>query len=177
MKYLKIFIIFSLIYCLFTCSPVNVKTDWDYDADFSMYNTYRWVPAKVKQKNPRARMRNPLMEKRIKAAMDAELSVKGLRRLESGRPDILVTYHLGARDKINVTNYNYGYWRRGYRGHAVQVHKYKEGTLVIDIIDGKRKQLVWRGWGTQVIERSENPEEKIKNAVKKILEQYPPGNN
>ena len=69
--------------------------------------------------------------------------------------------------------YHVGRWGRAHRispGHSV---RYKEGTLVIDIVDSKSKELVWRGTGTDVLNRSA-PAKDLVAAVEKILEEFPP---
>ena len=51
------------------------------------------------------------------------------------------------------------------------------GTLVIDMADAKKSQLVWRGMGVKEIDTQAKPEKRdksINNAVKKIFKNYPP---
>ena len=51
-----------------------------------------------------------------------------------------------------------------------------EGVLYIDLIDAKKKELVWQGQGTGGLSQNmEKKDERIKEFVTKILEQYPPG--
>src|ERR1700737_3970921 len=52
----------------------QVKTDYDRSADFSQYKTYSWE--KVKQKDP-------LFVDRIKEAVNADLTAKGLTPVDS----------------------------------------------------------------------------------------------
>ncbi|WP_454981380.1 DUF4136 domain-containing protein, partial [Capnocytophaga haemolytica] len=50
-----------------------------------------------------------------------------------------------------------------------------EGTLYIEIIDAKKKELIWQGKGTGYVPQSvERKEEAIANFVNRILEKYPP---
>jgi hypothetical protein len=50
-----------------------------------------------------------------------------------------------------------------------------EGTLYIDIVDAKTKELVWQGIGTGYLTtNTEKKDERIAEFVTKILEQYPP---
>ena len=60
-------------------------------------------------------------------------------------------------------------------GNNTSVNRYTEGTLTIDIIDAKKKELIWQGQGEGVLtKKTEKKDEKIKEFVSKILEQYPP---
>ena len=50
-----------------------------------------------------------------------------------------------------------------------------EGTLFIDIIDAKTKELVWQGEGSGYLPKNtEKKDARIMEFVSKILEQYPP---
>ena len=51
------------------------------------------------------------------------------------------------------------------------------GTLVLDMYDPGKKQLVWTGQATKTIDRSSNPEKNMRNldkAIGKLLKNYPP---
>ncbi|MCG8606952.1 DUF4136 domain-containing protein, partial [bacterium] len=49
----------------------------------------------------RAMQRNPLLDKRIRNAINDQLAAKGLQ-MTSSAPDILIAYHTGVQDKIDV---------------------------------------------------------------------------
>ena len=58
------------------------------------------------------------------------------------------------------------------------VENYDQGTLVLDIVDGRSNELVWRGTAQARIDPSNSPEERqrrINEAVRKILDRFPPG--
>lgn len=61
--------------------------------------------------------------------------------------------------------------------HAVDVKRYREGTLIVDLVDPKTGDLVLRGWSVSDIHRAADPQqeqERIELAVRKILAPYPP---
>jgi hypothetical protein len=99
---------------------------------------------------------------------------------KSDNPDLLVVYHIGTQEKIQVTDWGYRYsdYYWGYGGRQIDVHQFTEGTLVIDLIDAESKNLVWRGTGTGAVEKSQrSPEEiqaKIDEVVHKIMKSFPP---
>lgn len=174
MRFLKIFTLLLLMIWMFGCSPISVKMDYDREADFSKYRSYRWVD-QSQRTGKRRMVRNTLAEKRIKSAVEEQLAAKGLNKIEQGKADLLIAYHTGARDKIDVAHYGYHYGRRGYwRAGGVEVRRYKEGTLVIDLIDPRMKQLIWRGWATGVVGDPEKAAKMIDTGVRKIFEKYPP---
>ena len=50
-----------------------------------------------------------------------------------------------------------------------------EGTLFIDLIDAKTKELIWQGEGTGYLTKNTDKKDaRIKEFVAKILDQYPP---
>ena len=51
------------------------------------------------------------------------------------------------------------------------------GTMVVDIADAKKNQMVWRGIATKEVNTQANPEKRdksINEAAKKIFKNYPP---
>jgi len=55
-------------------------------------------------------------------------------------------------------------------------YDYKDGTLMIDVIDAAKKQLIWQGTGNKEIDKpSKNPDQAINEAVQKIMASFPPG--
>jgi hypothetical protein len=110
----------------------------------------------------------------------SQLKAKGMTQDETD-PDVLVTYHTGTKETINVNSYGYSYgnyfggYGVGYRD--TDVMQVTWGNLFIDIVDAEQKQLVWRGTAQKAIDENPTPEQidrTINEAVAKILEQYPP---
>jgi Domain of unknown function (DUF4136) len=56
----------------------DVQFDYDRSANFSSYRTYHWVDSKT------GRAPNQLTDQNIKRAIDEQLAVKGLQRVETG---------------------------------------------------------------------------------------------
>ncbi len=172
------------ILTLVGCSSMSVRTDFDHDYDFSSYQTYRW--ATVKELNPNdALQRNPLVGNRVKASVDRVLQAKGFKLMETGEVDFVVVVHAGVQEKMEVTDWGTSYYGQGwynpwwgpYGGHT-DVSYYKEGTLVIDIVNAKKMKLTWRGLGTTTVKDykdSQKMEADIEKAVNKILASFPPG--
>lgn len=156
------------------CASISVTTDYDQEVDFARYKTFDWIKQKPKIP-PRRRIDATLLDKRIKDAVEAELSFKGYKRVGKGEPDFLVAYHIGAQNKVDVSTYGYRYGPRGrWVGRQVEVHRYKEGTLILDFVDPATKQLVWRGTAVGAVHTPGDLERKLLEAVGKLLEEFPP---
>jgi Domain of unknown function (DUF4136) len=165
----------------FACSGIRVTTDYDPNADFSNVRSYAWFEETSGVQGDRADVTS-LLDRRVRSAVDGELQRKGIARVDKSTAKILVGYHLGVETKLDVDTINsgYGYGRYGYYGGIstqTTVREYQEGTLLIDVIDPSSKQLVWRGSGQARIRQNSTPEEREKRigeAVKEILESFPP---
>ena len=56
------------------------------------------------------------------------------------------------------------------------VQNYKDGSLIIDIIDAKTQKLIWEGVGNKEIDSpAKDPEKAINEAVATIMSNFPPG--
>ena len=59
----------------------------------------------------------------------------------------------------------------------MQVTTYEEGTLLLDVVDGRTNELVWRGAASTRINPDRTPQERtelIRTAVQKMLKDFPP---
>ncbi|MNE07455.1 hypothetical protein D3C80_1000740 [compost metagenome] len=164
-----------LLFVLAACSSVSVYSDFDKNVDFSQYKTYAFHKKGVDEVKI-----SDLDKKRILNAIDNELSKKGMTKSET--PDLLVNIFTKEREHIDISQYDYGWgygWGWGWSPYAwggpTYVTSTTEGTLFIDLIDAKKKQLVWQGEGVGYLPQNrEDKEKRINEFVAKILVQYPP---
>lgn len=164
------------------CARVKVKTNYNRDINFRKYKTFSWVE---QPERPFAHITDPVrvrlkIDEHVKEAVNLELSKLGYH-LDSDNPDFLVAFHTGVHDKLKVQDWGYAYARssRYWGGRDdIELTYYKEGTLILDFVDTSTKELSWRGSATRILEPGEpDPDivaERIRRAVKKILEKFPP---
>lgn len=125
---------------------------------------------------------SPLNRRRIEEAIESELVAKGFVPAASrDAADFVVSYSVGARDRIDARSFPAPYagiwhWGRRYYGQEVDVDVYREGTLAIDVFDGKTHQPVWHGWASKRItdEDVKQAAQRIRAAVAAILDRFPP---
>ncbi|MEO8253018.1 MAG: DUF4136 domain-containing protein [Flavobacterium sp.] len=174
MKTLKILPLFFLL-ILSACSSIRVNSDYDSHADFTKYKTYAF------HKNGIDKVQiSGLDKKRILRAIENEMDKKGMTKSEN--PDLLVNIFTKEREKIDVNQFNMGWgygWGWGWNpymwGGNTYANSYTQGTLYIDLIDAKKKELIWEGEGIGVLtENRREKEEQINEFVAKILAQFPP---
>jgi hypothetical protein len=160
-------------------SGISVSSDFDPAVDFTSLKTFKWVD--VPNRSVEDPINNPLLANRIRKAVEKVLTAKGYRISET--PDFLIFAHAGVKEKMNVTDWGYGYgpyWGPYPYGRNIDVNYYTEASVFLDIVQRKEKdQLAWRGIGTGVVNRgySRTPEEAqaaVDDAVAKILSNFPP---
>ena len=174
MKICKLFILLC-IGILTSCSSIKVVSDYDTKVDFSTYKTFAFYKKGIDKASV-----SDLDKKRIMRAIENELNKKGL--VKSTNPDILVSIFTKSREKVNVTDNNFGYgfgW--GYNpwffgSTNLNINQYTEGTLFIDFIDKNKNELVWQGIGSGAMKMTniDKKEERINEFVNKIILAYPP---
>ncbi|MBF9141329.1 DUF4136 domain-containing protein [Hymenobacter properus] len=168
------------------CSPaarVGVTNDFDHAVNFRAFKTWAWYPQQPKDvEGGPAKGYESFLDKRMRAAVAAEMTAKGLTEVTTA-PDIYIAYSARVEDKQQVSpyynglgypyGYGYGYYGRGYS----PVTQYKAGTVVIDIIDARRKELAWRGTGQAQVDQNTIDEAETHRIVNGILSTYPPQDN
>ena len=169
MKTLKLLSVL-FIATLASCSSVRVNADYDKKATFTNYKTYAYLKSGVDKAEI-----SDLDKKRILYSIDEVMATKGFSKSEN--PDVLISIFTKERERVDIyQNYGFGcgcnpWWGMGYSN----VTTTPEGTLFIDVIDAKTKELVWQGEGSGYLTKNTDKKDaRIKEFVSKILEQYPP---
>jgi hypothetical protein len=164
-----------------TTGPIDVATEYapGQEAQLAAYRTYVWAeqpPGTDPVLYP------PGVEKNVKDSVDRILQGRGYQLVGAAdSPDFVVGWHAAVDTKLeqsyvdNHYGYYWGPW--GVGGAQPVVTEYEEGTLVLDIADAARGELVWRGTANARIETNVSDEEKrarIDTAATRILEGFPP---
>ena len=189
MRLLNLLTLITAPLWLFGCSSLSVNYDYDTQTDFSQLKTYNWLDfpgnANVSEFN----------RARFITAVENTLASKGFKQYSSS-PDFVIATHFGKKSKVDITNWGYSYApHKTYTGYGyrypsnyayvqnygaqnnLSVYEYEEGTLILDFVDTKTRKLLWRATAKAIVSPASSPEKqtiKINNAVKKILEEFPP---
>jgi hypothetical protein len=148
----------------------QVKTDYDRSANFSQYKTYSWEKVQTQ---------DPLWVDRIKEAVNAALTAKGLTPVDSGGDVAIVAIEM-TKNQQNLNTFYNGFgggwrWGGGFGNATTTVDNYKVGTLVVDLFDAKTKKIIWRGSSSDTL--SDKSDKNIKNldkGVQKMFDHFPP---
>lgn len=164
-------------------SGPTVRSDFDAQANFAQYRTFAFA-------NPLGTDKagyTTLLTERLKSATRLQMEQRGYVFDESS-PDLLVNFLTQISTQSEYVppppmpwgpNY-YGY-RMGFYGpwagyqFPPEVIRYTQGVLNIDLIDARKKQMVWEGVATTVINNVEqaSSEAFIGPLVADIFKRYP----
>ena len=182
--------LFALLGLLSLGGCASVNTEVDRSANFNRYKTFAWIPADIKVgDNPR--YNSDLINRNIRYAVETEFAKRGIAKADQEKPaDLLVGYHTYTEKKEqtayrNVNPYNpyFGGW--GWRGwgfpfyggwggwNAPYTRQYTEGTLIIDVLDARTNQLVWRGSVEGEVDNVARLQKRIRKGVEAIMKKYP----
>jgi hypothetical protein len=162
---------------LAACSPqIQVHSDLDPDYDLWTFKTFDWGQKVNIEKGKNPLHYNELNDKRIKSAVQDQLTQRGYRLTEVS-PDLVLYYHIIVTDKSLVSTEPYGYnyspyWMR----METNTYTYREGTLILDLMDSKTNNLIWRGWAVSPLDSSYTPaeiEKLTKTVVARIFKKFP----
>lgn len=164
----------------------QVSTDYDHSADFQQFHTFSIYKVQAS---------NPLVEQRLRDDLQRDLTSRGLKMVTEGG-DLSITA-MGSRK--NQQEYNsfyeglggggYGWGGRGFGRFGgggfgggfgadgianTQVINIPVGTLVVDVYDGAKHQLLFRGMASQTLSsKEEKNSKKLQKSVDKIFDKFP----
>jgi len=158
-----------------------VTTDYDTSYDYSKLTHYAWIEPTDKTRV------TTLDDRRQINAIETILNRKGFNKAyEHAKPNFLLRIHTITDKKTDVDTfyrmwgYYPFYWPNRYAGTIVR--EYEVGTLVLDIVDPVKKEVIWRGSVSRKlgIYSNRSPEERSSIAMSNadfLLASFPPGLN
>ena len=176
---MKFAAILSLILLVGAVSQAQkVSSGYDKTINFSGYKTYVFSSTNG--------ARNPLINEMILAALERELSARGLTKVDSN-PDLRVSYLAATGYNLQVGETKFGYnVSPMYVGlvptGSPATWDVVTGTLVIDLFDNKTDRIIFRGTAKDVLQRAPSPDavadaklvaKTVNNAITKMFKKYP----
>jgi hypothetical protein len=155
-----------------TAFGMKVKTDYDRSFDFGRLRTFafadqRWPDGSRLQ-------RNGLENGRIREALKRDLERRGFRYQPDSQADFLVAYYARGRERVEIEPVAYGMpyrWRWGW-GPRVWARDYTQGSVVVDVVDQARNQLIWRGRVTDTVKGLDQSEKQIDKGVDRLVKHF-----
>jgi hypothetical protein len=163
-------------------SGPDIRADYDRAADFGKYRTYGFVA----QAGTDSGDFRSLATQMLQNAASREMESRGYTRSEN--PDVVINFKGQLEEKVDVEStpapyYGPGWGYRGwygapyggYGGSEVTTRRYNVGTLVVDVVDREKRQVVFQGAISDVVtkEMQQNREASINAAVAHVFSKYP----
>ncbi len=175
----------SIVYCIFgmviliptSCStPVEVYQGRD-DSYFHSGLTYDFQAVDIDNQTDLVPYQ-PHLEL-LQSEISRELEARGLR--QSPSPDLLVNIGIVLTEEeatrettIQEAPLYQGQRNYQWKSEEVVYDVYKQGALVIDLVDRETSELVWKGAGTRVLPKKlDKRAQLIEESVQTIFKKFP----
>lgn len=145
------------------CAPVSVGAHQARDARFASYHTFTWAPADALPIGDPRLDGNPFFEDYLEGAVERHFRDHGITLADvPADADLLVHYHAAITQRVDTSH-----WRdTGQNGYPEpQIVSYQESTIVLDVIDMRTDQLVWRGWAQANLQNFVNDQDALKRNI------------
>ena len=143
--------------------------------DFENYQTYKWS---TKQVEDNQLVRVPMLNRQVKSSVDQVLQEKGFILSDADSVDFYVLTYGEIQNKSQATNVSqYQMGDSNPTAANKNIVNYEEGTLFVEIIDGKSNESAWRNYGVGFVGEAESPEkldQAMDKTIAEILTGFPP---
>jgi hypothetical protein len=176
----------AILLALTACAPApEVQTVAAPDAGLDRLRTFRVVLASnylgdVLPGETSPAFLNSMTERELGKDIEAQLERHGYAANDAS-PDVLIEYGTAVKEELDPTDWSYNYlWRpNDWRGWGPGTNdatpaEYAHGAVVIDVVDARTNQLLWRGH--EAADPSGDPRVTMRgldHAVAAILDRFP----
>jgi Domain of unknown function (DUF4136) len=165
-------------------SGPHVRTQSAVNANLASYHTYAFVPKPGTDKDGYKTLTTQSLER----AVNREMQARGYVPAGSGQPDLLINFNVKEKDKVQgdvgpAVGYGWGYgWRQygynygfGLDDYYNNIQTVTEGSLMIDLVDRARNEVVWSGTAVGELTQKvlDHPDQAIDRSVAEIFARYP----
>ena len=144
----------------------SVQTDYDHSFYLARLKTYGFYQQERQPGDALAA--SPLNDRRIRNALDSQLSVRGYVNRGNAQPDFLIAYFVTTRKGLDIQDNRFGLLRRI---GSVNVNQVTEGTLIVVFVDRLTQQEVWRGLMSGTID-PKHLDKDVNKGIAKLVEKF-----
>jgi len=179
------FLAFLLVFMFAGCAKIDVQSEYGPGADFSSLKTYSWIELKD-EGSEKLRVKNPRIDKWVKATADKVLEQKGYMQVTGKDSDFKIAWFGAVETKVKQESIDHFYSSYGYgpvavaAGETSQIEgrkvEYSEGTILMDIINPQNHEMIWRGSGVAKLVKGMDESEAaryVERLVTQILKELP----
>ena len=158
---------------------IEVNTEVAPNAQFAGRSTFRVLDVPAPRKSLMLAADDPMLASSItyRAIHDElEHAFRDRGYVESPKSaDLDVAYYATSAPKLDIRTYDYGYTWRGFPREYTEVNEYEQGTVIVDVVDPKTHELLWRGLGVARLNAgpTDSYANELRNAVNEIVRRFP----
>lgn len=161
--------LFGLILITACASQRDVSIQTAENIDFRSYKTFM---VKLDPEKEYA----DFADQKIEEVLENEMKLRGLKK-DTVNPDLWIMYDTRVRQKTKFERSSYPYdyyypWDWGYNRYPYREYTYREGTVIIDIVDVKKKRLIWQGWLSESVDDKRDMED-VEMDIRSIMARFP----
>jgi Domain of unknown function (DUF4136) len=151
------------------CSTMTTAVDYDHTINWSQFHTFQLADG---TKSP-----DTFTQKRIEDGITSALISKGWQAVTSN-PDMLVYAHvvLTSEKQWNAESMG-GFGYRGRMGGGMATATQTNipiGTIIVDMVNPKTKEMVWRGTAQDQVSGGGSDKGEVQDAMKALFKNFPP---
>lgn len=175
-----------LLLFLASCTSIQTGSQTAPNAVLGRKSTFRFLPDRS-MAAAAAVSNTAFWRGQIEQAILTELNRKGYRFFPNRQTDLLVAFHVVLSNNESVTTLNNysGYQLTNAQAATTDLAKFQdpkhpgeaaEGVLVVDLIDAKKRELLWRGWAKTAVNANQNAAQRtalIQKVVGQVLAPFP----
>lgn len=173
-----------------TVTGPHIWSEADPEATFDGLKAYAWDPSHMEPTGD-GRVDDEKLEARVLRFADEVLAERGFEKVAE-EPDFLLGYSAQVKTTVahgitpqtgvapgqggSLVGSNIGYRRyaSGWSPSAASVHRYHEGTILLDVIHPGTGELMWRGAARDEVIMTQGPDdERLRNVLGSILDEFP----
>ncbi|WP_020530207.1 DUF4136 domain-containing protein [Flexithrix dorotheae] len=163
--------LFSLL-AIISCNSLKTTSSYAEKANYAEYHNFQTKKLTVRdQRYPL--LTDPEIQKLIEESIQEEM--KERKYGKALKSDLTVNFFINIAVQENYSSGMQGQVGPNYTGPSSNMETvlYKEGTLVIEIVDNKTKEKIWVGTGTTKLkEKNKNIKNTIRVIVNQIMSEY-----
>ncbi len=151
----------------------DVRQDQDPNVDLRAYRTFSFVEFEL----DRGASYAGLIGARLKAATRTQME-RQRYVYDEGQPDLFVRPYLVVQERQELRSSPTGrVARRGWSAYDIETVDYRQGTIVVDLIDRRRGALVWHGVaeGRLDARAMDQPNQAIELALSELFARFADG--
>ena len=139
--------------------------------NLASYRTYAWSPVQRGATGDVRLDNNEIFQELVRASVEKQLASRGFEKT-ADVPQLLVHFHASVEQRIDAPELET--WETCA---DCTPFIYDAGTLLVQLVDARTNQLLWRGWSRanvdRIVDHQQWLEEHIDETVAKIFERLP----